>query len=282
MPMSEPTHVVAVAEGEGRAGEQQRAADHPAERLDEHGVEQERGGEQADGPPVEPGGRARRPRPPPALPTPPRETSTAYRARRPRAAAAPRTNGTRLRADRVVAARRVPDAGGVGQQEDQPRPRPGPRTGRTVRGPGPARRDSVAGGVGRSCRTCSSPGRGSCRISATAASCSLRKVPNSSPVTKASVQPRFSARPSSRCEACIFVSASIQPGLVGVGDAGRRHDAAPVGEDEVDAGLLEGRHVRQRVDALLARHREDLDLAGLDLVEELAEAAGAEGDLVRR
>ena len=30
----------------------------------------------------------------------------------------------------------------------------------------------------------------------------------------------------------------------------------------------------------VARHREDLDLAGLDLVEELAEAAGAEGDLV--
>src|SRR5689334_2192045 len=68
--------------------------------------------------------------------------------------------------------------------------------------------------------------------------------------------------------------------LVGRRDPGRRDDAAPVGEGEVDARLLDRRHVGQGVDALVARDGQDPDRAGLDLLEELAEAAGAEGDLV--
>ena len=119
-----------------------------------------------------------------------------------------------------------------------------------------------------------------CRSWATLVSCSLRNVPNSSPVAKASTQPRFSSSAFHAADSCILVKASIQTCLSSLGEAGGRHDATPVGELEVDALLLEGGHVLERLDPLGARHGEHADVAGLDLVEELTEAGGAEGDLV--
>ena len=66
--------------------------------------------------------------------------------------------------------------------------------------------------------------------------------------------------------------------LVGVSDAGRCDDAAPVGELQVDAGLLECRGV-DGIDPLGSTDRQDSNLAGFHLVEELAEAGGTESDL---
>src|SRR4051812_12656368 len=69
-----------------------------------------------------------------------------------------------------------------------------------------------------------------------------------------------------------------QCGLVGVGDLGWGDHAAPVGELEIDAGLLQ----RGRIDRshpLSPADGQHAHLAGLDLVEELAEAGGAERDL---
>src|SRR5262249_40539617 len=66
--------------------------------------------------------------------------------------------------------------------------------------------------------------------------------------------------------------------LVGV-HAGRRKDAAPVEQLDVDALLLE----RRRIDALLALvggDRDQAELASLDLLGELTVAGDAGGDLI--
>ena len=89
------------------------------------------------------------------------------------------------------------------------------------------------------------PARSGCR--ATRLSCSVRKVANSSPVRKASVQPFWPQRVLPRlavvhlvddARPAVCLSASLMPG--------RGHDAAPVGEHQVDARLLEGRGVDAR------------------------------------
>ena len=106
----------------------------------------------------------------------------------------------------------------------------------------------------------------------------FRKAPNSSPVRKASVQPFWLTASFHSCESCISVDQVGQRLLVGVAEAGRGDDAAPVGELHVHAGLLAASARRRRA-PLGAGHREHPQLAGLDLLGELADARDAEGDL---
>ena len=248
--------------------EQQRTADHPAERLDEEGVEQERGGEQADGLPV---GRV-------AeldvlagllLADPAARDVEGVQGRHHEEGGAD-DEGQRLRADRVVAARRGTDPGGV-PDDDQPDQGQG-RAQAVLRAvPDPA---GSRGGLGGHARP------RVCRSWATLVSCVLEEraelVAGGEGVDPAALLQLGLPR-----RGLVHLGEGVDPDLlVLLGEAGGRHDATPVGELEVDALLLEGRHVLERLDPLGARHGEDADVAGLDLVEELTEARGAEGDLV--
>ncbi len=77
-----------------------------------------------------------------------------------------------------------------------------------------------------------------------------------------------------------FLEEAGQLGALRLGEARRGHDAAPVGEVHVVAGLLEGGRVLEVVHPFGAGHREHPQLAGLDLVQVLADAGDPEADLV--
>jgi hypothetical protein len=66
---------------------------------------------------------------------------------------------------------------------------------------------------------------------------------------------------------------------LGLAQPGRADDAAPVGELQVDAQALEGRRV-DTSHRLSAGDGEDLHVAGLGLLGDLADAGGGEGDLL--
>src|SRR3546814_16752849 len=67
-----------------------------------------------------------------------------------------------------------------------------------------------------------------------------------------------------------------------LGDPGRGEHPAPVGEDQVDTGLLEGRELAEdlALEPFLAGDGEDLEIAGPDLALALAEAGEADLDLI--
>ena len=99
------------------------------------------------------------------------------------------------------------------------------------------------------------------------------------PVTNASVQPFFTSASFHCCVPCSSSSTFTIACLGIVGNARRRKDSAPVGECQVDARLFQRRGV-DALDPLVAGHREHPQLAGLDLVDELAGTRRADGDLL--
>ena len=117
MPMARPAHVVAVAEGEGGQGEEQSPADHPAEGLDEDGVEQEGGREQTDC--RQSAGWPSSMSSPASCLTDPAAGDVEGVEGGDHEERGADDEGQRLRTDRVVAARRGTDPGGV-PDDDQP------------------------------------------------------------------------------------------------------------------------------------------------------------------
>ena len=107
--------------------------------------------------------------------------------------------------------------------------------------------------------------------------------PNSSPVRNASVQPCLVSVLLPLRRVVHLRSARRSSFALSVGaDPGRRHDAAPVGEHQVDPGLLQRRRVCSASTGSRWSPRGPAPDRLCDLVQELAEAGGAEGDLARR
>ena len=169
--------VVPAAEREGRAPEQDRAGDRPAERLDEQGVGDEGRREQADGAPVAAARLRSTSSPPSGSPRPPRNTSRARK-----------TATTTSRLPTTIGTAAGPtgprDDPALGQEQrcDDDEEAEAPRNRATPYSERPCSRVPPWGG-----RTHARPS--SLSTPATRSLSSVRKLLNSSPVTKASVQP---------------------------------------------------------------------------------------------